>query len=154
MKNKKDTAADKGVTTAMANKPQPNIDADMLPFWEGLKDHRFLLFRCKVCDTWYWPASYCRGHANEPFMGNLEWQPASGKGTIFSFNIHHRAFHPAFKSDIPYVYALIELDEGPMFGTNIVNCDPNSVRVGQRVEILFEDHPEDSYTLPKAQLTS
>jgi uncharacterized protein len=132
-------------------KPRPNIDDDIRPFWEGLRRHEFLLFRCKTCGAWYWPASYCRHHANQAFMGNLEWQRASGKGRIFSFNVHHWAFHPAFKEDVPYVYALIELDEGPMFGTNIVGCRPEDVSIGQRVEIVFEDHPEEGFTLPKAR---
>jgi len=132
-------------------KPRPNIDDDIRPFWEGLRRHEFLLFRCKTCGAWYWPASYCRNHANQAFMGNLEWQPASGRGRIFSFNVHHWAFHPAFKEDVPYIYALIELDEGPMFGTNIVGCRSEDVRIGQSVEIVFEDHPEEGFTLPKAR---
>lgn len=135
-------------------KPQPNIDEDTRPFWEGVKRHQFLLFRCKRCGGWYWPAAYCRNHENEPFMGNMEWQPASGRGKVFAFNVHHWAFDPAFKDDVPYVYALIELDEGPMFGTNIVGCAPQDVTVGQPVEIVFEDHPEEGYTLPKARLVS
>ncbi len=87
-------------------------------------------------------------------MGNLHWQPASGRGRIFSFNVHHWAFHPAFKEEVPYVYALIELDEGPMFGTNVVGCRPEDVRIGQKIEIVFEDHPEEGFTLPKARLVA
>lgn len=136
------------------HKPRPNIDADSRPFWEGLKRHEFLLFRCKTCGAWYWPAAYCRNHENEAFMGNLQWQPASRRGQIFSFNVHHWAFDPAFKEDVPYVYALIELDEGPMFGTNLVGCRPEDVRIGQSVEIIFEDHPEEGFTLPKARLVA
>jgi len=135
-------------------KPAPNIDEDILPFWEGLKRHEFLLLRCKTCGAWYWPAAYCRNHENEPFMGNMQWQPASGRGKVFTFNVHHWAFDPAFKEDVPYVYALIELDEGPMFGTNIVGCSPDDVKIGQPVEIIFEDHPEEGFTLPKARLVS
>jgi uncharacterized OB-fold protein len=136
------------------HKPRPNIDEDIRPFWEGLRRHEFLLFRCKKCGAWYWPAAYCRHHENEPFMGNLEWQPASGRGRVFTFNVHCWAFDPAFKEDMPYVYALIELDEGPMFGTNIVGCRAEDVRIGQPVEIIFEDHPEEGFTLPKARPVS
>ncbi len=135
-------------------KPRPNIDEDTRPFWEGLRRHEFLLFRCTKCGAWYWPAAYCRNHENEPFMGNLEWQPASGRGRVFSFNVHRWAFDPAFKEDVPYVYALIEMEEGPMFGTNIVGCPPEDVRIGQPVEIVFEDHPDEGFTLPKARPVS
>lgn len=137
-----------------SHKPRPNIDEDIQPFWEGVKRHQFLLFRCKKCGAWYWPAACCRNHENEPFMGNMEWQQASGRGKVFAFNVHHWAFDPAFKDDVPYVYALIELEEGPMFGTNIVGRAPEDITIGQPVEIVFEDHPDEGYTLPKARLIS
>jgi uncharacterized OB-fold protein len=129
-------------------KPLPNVDDDSRPQWDGFKERKFLLFRCKTCGTWYWPKSFCRKHDNEPFFGNLEWTEASGKGKVFAFNIHHMAFHPGFKDDLPYVYALIELDEGPLFGTNIVGIDPKDVRVGMPVEVTYEDITPE-WTLPK-----
>jgi len=80
----------------------------------------------------------------------MEWADASGRGRVFAFNIHNVAFDPVFKDDIPYVYALIELDEGPMFGSNIIGCDPSEVTIGMPVEVVFEDITEE-YTLPKFQ---
>jgi uncharacterized OB-fold protein len=130
------------------NKPLPNVDGDSREQWEGFKQRKFLLFRCKTCGAWYWPKAFCRNHDNEPFFGNLEWQAASGRGKVFAFNIHHWAFHPGFKGDVPYVYALIELDEGPMFGSNVVGIDPKAVQVGMPVEVIYEDI-SDEYTLPK-----
>ena len=130
------------------NKPLPNVDYDIKPFWDGCKEHKFKLFRCKVCGAWYWPVASCRNHKNEPYMGNMEWVEASGRGKVFTFNIHHVAFNPVFKDDVPYVYALIELEEGPMFGTNIVGCEPGEVKVGMPVEVVFEDITEE-FTLPK-----
>lgn len=130
-------------------KPLPNVDADIEPFWEALKEHRFVLFRCKTCRAWYWPKAYCRHHANEPFMANLDWEDASGRGTVFAFNIHHWAFHPGFKDDVPYAYAVIELDEGPIISGTIVDMDPKDVKVGLPVEIVYEDHPAEGFTIPK-----
>lgn len=132
-------------------KPEPNIDDDIRPFWEGLREHRFLLYRCRRCGAWYWPAAYCRSHPAAAFQEEMEWTEASGRGTVFTFNIHRWAFDPSFKTDLPYVYALIELEEGPMFGTNIVGCRPEEVRIGMPVQIVFEDHPEAGFTLPKAR---
>lgn len=134
------------------SKPFPNIDYEIKPFWDGVREHKFLLFRCKTCGAWYWPAAYCRFHPNKPLMGEMEWQPASGRGKVFSFVIHYRALEPAFADDVPYVFALIELDEGPMFGTNIVECKPEEVRIGDAVEIVFENHLEEGFALPKARL--
>lgn len=130
------------------NKPRPNLDEDIKPFWDAMKEHQFKLFRCKQCGEWYWPFAYCRFHENEPFGANIELAPASGRGKVYAFNIHKVAFDPAFADDIPYVYALIELEEGPMFGTNVVGCDTTDVYIGMPVEVTFEDI-EGEFTLPR-----
>jgi hypothetical protein len=76
----------------------------------------------------------------------MKWEEASGKGKIFAFNIHRRNFNPVFTT--PYVLALIELEEGPMFGTNVIDCAPEEVRIGMPVEIAFTDF-EDALILPQ-----
>ena len=137
------------VVSESAEKPLPNIDLDNQPFWDGLREHKFLLFKCKICGAYYWPKAYCRFHDNEPFGGNLDWSEASGKGTVFAFNIHHWPLHPGFKQDVPYVYALIELAEGPLISSNVSDIEPQKVTVGMPVEIVYEDHPNEGFTLPK-----
>ena len=57
-------------------KPLPNIDKDNEQFYEGLKQHKFLVWRCKTCGTSYWPKAYCIKHENEPFAANMEWAEA------------------------------------------------------------------------------
>ena len=126
--------------------PLPNVTEDTRPFWEALREHKFKLLRCKRCGAWYWPPAYCRGHENEPFAANMEWTEASGRGKVFVHNIVHWNFHPAYQP--PYVYALVELEEGPLFGSNVVGCDPGEVRIGMPVEVVFED-TGDGITLPK-----
>jgi uncharacterized OB-fold protein len=135
-------------------KPLPQIDHDNEGFWTGLKNHKLLLWRCKTCGAWYWPKAYCRNHDNEPFAANMAWAEAKGTGKLFAFNRHHVAFHPAFKNDIPYVYALVELDEGPLISSTLVGDKmPRDVYdVGQRVEIAYEDHPRDGFTLPRFRI--
>ena len=129
-------------------KPLPNVDHDIKPFWDALKEHKFKLFRCKECGAWYWPVACCQNHANQAFYGNMEWVEASGRGKVFAFNIHRIAFDPAFQDDIPYVYALIELEEGPIFGSNVIGIDADEVKIGMPVEVVYEDITE-AYTLPK-----
>jgi uncharacterized OB-fold protein len=130
------------------DKPLPNVDADSKPQWDGFKQHKFLLWHCKTCGAWYWPKAFCRNHPNEPFFGNMEWAEASGRGKVFVFNIHHWAFHPGFTEDLPYVHALIELDEGPLFGSNIVGIEPKDIHIGMPVEVVYEDITPE-YSLPK-----
>lgn len=135
-------------------KPKPNIDLDIAPFWEGVEQERFLLVRCSDCGEWYWPLAYCTKHEAKEFASNMIWEDASGRGTVFAFNVHRIVFEPSFKADVPYVYAMIELDEGPMFGTNIINCDVEDVNVGDRVKIVFVRDEDGGFTLPKAEKVS
>ena len=60
-------------------KPRPNIDHDNAPFWDGLRRHKFLLWRCRTCGASYWPKAYCRNHDNEPFAANMEWAETTGR---------------------------------------------------------------------------
>lgn len=129
------------------NKPPPNIDYDSKPFWDGLKEHRFLVFRCKTCGAWYWPAAFCRNHRNDPRMGNLGWEEASGRGTIFAMNVVHYVFHPGYAEDVPYAHVLVELEEGPLISSTLVQCDPEVAYVGMPVEVVFEDHPREGFTI-------
>ena len=61
-------------------KPWPSIDQDNEAFWDGLKDHQLLVWKCKDCGAVYWPKAYCQNHDNQPFAANCEWTPASGRG--------------------------------------------------------------------------
>lgn len=138
------------------NKPFPSIDHDNQDFWEGLKEHKLLVWKCNECGAIYWPKCYCQNHDNKPYAENCEWVESSGRGKIFAFNIHHTAFHPGFKEDVPYVYAVIELDEGPFISSTIVGDNiPSDIHtVGQKVEIVFEDHPKLGFTLPRFRVIS
>jgi len=72
--------------------------------------------------------------------------PASGRGTIYSYTVNRRgaADLPQYRQAGVYVLAYVELEEGPRIMTNIVECDPDSVRIGQKVELVFHDTGEGS----------
>jgi uncharacterized OB-fold protein len=129
-------------------KPTPVVEKVMKPFWEGLKNHRFLLMKCNECGAWYWPATYCRNHRNKPFFGSLSWTDASGQGKIISFNVTRVAMRPAFKDETPYVYALIQLSEGPIISSNIINCPAESVHIDMPVRVVYRDVAEINLTIP------
>jgi uncharacterized OB-fold protein len=76
-------------------------------------------------------------------MEEMVWARASGRGTVAAYNVHYRAFVPEFKDDLPYVFALAQLEEGPMFGTTIQDVDPKNVYVGMPVRISYDDRVED-----------
>jgi uncharacterized OB-fold protein len=67
---------------------------------------------------------------------------------VFSFVTFHRVYHPAFQAEVPYVVALIALEEGARLLSNIVGLDPDEVRCDMPVEVVFED-VADGVALPK-----
>ena len=67
---------------------------------------------------------------------------------MFSFVTYHRMYHKGWKDDLPYVVAVIELEEGPRLLSNITNCAPEDVKCDMAVKVVFDDVTEDT-TLPK-----
>jgi uncharacterized OB-fold protein len=126
-------------------KPLPQPDADTRPFWEGCKKHELRFQKCSKCGHVRWPPSIlCPAcHATD-----TAWIKASGKGTVYTFAVYHRAFHKAFQDDIPYVTAAIELEEGPRLLSNIVGCRPEEVYCDMPVEVTWEDVTKE-FSLPK-----
>ena len=135
------------VTTSNTDyeKPLPVIDDDNREFWESCRRHEMRLQRCDSCDYWrYYPAPVC------PECSSFEhtWKPVSGRGTVYTFSVVHRPPSPAFADDLPYVYAVVELAEGPMMSTNIVGVAPEEVRIGMPVVVTY-DEVTPEVTLPK-----
>jgi hypothetical protein len=81
------------------------------------------------------------------FSENLEWVEASGKGTIYSYTVVMNNSPSAFINDIPYVVALIKLDEGVQMLSNIVDCDFDELKCDMPVEVTFEKL-DDEFSLP------
>lgn len=132
----------------MWEKPLPNIDLDNKPLFQEYKNHTFALYRCQDCGEWYFPKSFCPNHKNESYFGNIDLEESSGVGEVFALATTRRLFHPGFENDLPYTFAMIELKEGPLFGTQIIGGDPADIEIGLPVEVEFrdvsiEETPED-----------
>ena len=120
----------------MYEKPLPAIDVESAPFWQAARAHRLAIMQCRLCDRhFFYPRQLCP-HCHSPVVG---WSDASGRGTIYSFTVARRPAGAAFKPDVPYVVALVELEEGPRLMTNIVTTDVDSIRIGQKVTAVFDD---------------
>ena len=126
-------------------KPLPQPNADTKPFWDGCKEHQLRFQKCRNCGHVRWPASIICPMC---YSYDTEWIVASGKGKVYTFAIYHQAYHKAFESDLPYVTASVELEEGPRILTNIVGCSPDEVRCDMPVEVKWEDITEE-FSLPK-----
>lgn len=106
------------------------------PFWEAARRHELLIQRCSACEAHVFYPRYSCPHCGST---DLQWLKASGRGKVYSYTVARRPTHPAFAERVPYVIAIVQLQEGPRMTTNIVGCDPDSVRIDMDVEATFED---------------
>lgn len=127
------------------SKPLPKLNGDNQPFWEGCKQHELRFQQCAACGLVRWPPAFLcpRCHSSQ-----ATWRLSSGLGKVFTFTVYHAAYHPGFTADLPYVVAVVALDEGPHLMTNIVGCRPAEVTCDLRVKVTWEDVTE-AITLPK-----
>jgi uncharacterized OB-fold protein len=120
-------------------KPLPEITPVTKPFWDGTANGKLVMQRCLDCRAWVWcPRPACVECGGE----KLEWTPLSGRGKIFAFTVIREVVGRAlrgFAKDIPYVTAWVDLEEGPRFCGNIVQCPIERVSIGMPVEVIFED---------------
>lgn len=116
---------------------------ELAEYWEATKRDVLLVPRCKNCGERFW---YPRGFCPLCHSTDLEWPEAGGGGTIYTFSIARRGFGP-WGEVAPYVVAYVELDEGPRMLTNIVDCDPDALEVGQRVQVTFDEAGD--YKIPR-----
>ena len=128
-------------------KPIPKPTMETAPFWEGCARGELLFQKCRACGhVQFYPRSRCTGcHGQE-----LTWEQSAGRGTIQTFTHVHRAPSEAFKPDVPYVLALVDLDEGFRMMLNVVNSNPDSLVIGTPVRIVFE--PRGDQMLPQAEV--
>jgi len=121
-------------------RPAPGVDPETEPYWKATHEGRLLLQRCTVCGAYQlyprWRCLRCRGQ--------VEWVEAGGGGTVYSFTVIRQNFSRSFRHLIPYVVALVDLDEGPRLMTNLVGIEPADVRIGMRVRARFEPVSEDA----------
>lgn len=134
----------KGLQEAIV-RPIPAVDPDSLAYWAGLRDGVLRLQQCAGCGTVnVYHQAYCRSCGGDKFA----LKDASGFGAVYSFSIVHRAPGPAFKEDVPYAVALIELDEGPRLISSLIDVDHKYVEIGMRVQLVCTPISED-ISLPR-----
>jgi uncharacterized OB-fold protein len=117
----------------------PKLTRQNEHFWTGGCDGELRFLRCTPCGTWIHPPQpRCPAClAREPVP-----EAVSGRARVATYTINHQAWIPG--QDEPYVIAIVEIEEDPSvrLTTNLVNCDPEHVRIGMRVRVVFE-HRED-----------
>jgi uncharacterized OB-fold protein len=116
-------------------RPLPETRNAGATFWSKAAEGVLVVPKCSACLRTFWhPRPRC------PHCGSdrVDWIRGSGEGTVHTFTVVRQSGDPYFKTRVPYVVAMIELDEGVRIMTNIVETPLDALRIGMRVEVLFE----------------
>ncbi len=121
-------------------KPLPGPDAVSEPYWKAAAEGKLLIQSCPSCgNKQFYPRALCTQCGGDP-----EWYEASGSGTVHTFTVVRQMGMRAFREELPYVVAMVELDEGPMMMGNVTDCDPEAVSIGMPVEVHFVRVDDDT----------
>jgi uncharacterized OB-fold protein len=127
----------------MTDRPLPAITPETRHFWEGTRAGELRLQRCAACSHVYFPPRPFCPQCASPEVGVFR---ASGRATLYSYVIHHRAA-PGFVP--PYSIAVVQLEEGPRMMTNIVEVEqtPEALQLDMPLEVVFQ-RMTDEISLP------
>jgi uncharacterized protein len=122
-------------------------DDSTQPFWDAAANDQLVAPKCTSCGTFRLPpAPFCWVCQHR----DVEWVQLPGTGTIYSFIVVRHPLHPDMAACCPYVSGAVELDgtqgAGARMLVNIIDCDPETVRIGDRVEIVFEHLNDEMHT--------
>lgn len=120
------------------------INEDNKEFWDYISKGDFRMQQCSSCNEFRYPPSrICPNCSSEQYL----WEAISGKGEVFTWTILNKAYHPFYENKVPYNIAVIKLDEGVHFLSN-VECDPKQLKIGMRVKAVLRDL-ENQQKLPQ-----
>lgn len=116
----------------------PQASPETQPFWDGCAAGVLRLQRCQPCQEFYFPP---RPFCPQCLSTDVQWQDASGRGTLHTYIINHR---PAPGFEAPYAIAVVQLEEGPRMMSNIVNIDntPEKLELDMALQVTFEPRGE------------
>jgi uncharacterized OB-fold protein len=123
---------------------EPIPDDSSAPYWEGIRRGKLLLQRCKACGTiQFYPRSMC----SECLAPDPTWVESKGRGVIHTFSTIHRTSDERFSHLVPYILAIVELDEGPRMMAHILTKSEEHIRCDDAVQVFFEK--TGNHTLPQ-----
>jgi uncharacterized OB-fold protein len=119
--------------------PRVNVYMNTKPFWDAAKEGKLVIQYCQ--DTGK-PQFFPRPVSLATGKRNLEWRQVSGRGKVYSFTTTYSAW-PGHEDRVPYICALVELDEGVRMLVNLLNCNSEEVEIGMPVKLCWEKLSED-----------
>ncbi len=123
----------------------PRPSPETKPYWEACREHQLHIQHCRDCGHYqFYPRIICTSCMSR----YVEWVRSTGTGKVSSYTIITRAVSAAYTADVPYIVALIELEEGPTMMSNVIDCNVELVKTGMPVTVVFEDWSEE-ISIPK-----
>lgn len=127
-------SAGKEGTVEAPSRIEPEADWESGPYWEAAARGVLLIKRCRACGRAHW---YPRAHCPHCQADEVEWEAASGRGTVYSHTTVHQNSGRAFRDWVPYRIGLVELEEGPRVFAFLRGPDA-ALGVGAPVTVGFE----------------
>jgi uncharacterized OB-fold protein len=127
----------------------PHADESSQPFWDATLAGKLVVARCDNCGTCLLQKpGYCFNCQHRAFT----WTEIPGTGTIYTYTVVRHPLRPQLQTVVPYVSAIIELDgtqgAGARMQANVIDCDPDLVRIGDKVKVQFEKI-SDTFAVPR-----
>jgi uncharacterized OB-fold protein len=122
----------------------PVPDQMSRPYWDGAKQHKIMIQRCQTCGFYNHPPQFiCMGCKDR--SAELKWEEIGGRGTIYSWFIHHDTQVGGFEDKVPFLVAAIEMDASPglLLRGNLINCPFDEVEIGMPVEVVWESASDE-----------
>jgi uncharacterized protein len=138
-------------SSVIDGRPLPQPDDVSRFFWDAATEHRLMLQRCGACGKLQYPPEVCCIHCQSE---DFEIVEAAGRGVLYSYTVVGRPLHAGFVDALPYVVALLELDDQPGLRmiANLVDVpEGTKLECGMPVEVTFEDR--GGVTLPQFRLS-
>jgi hypothetical protein len=117
------------------------------PFWDAARQHRLIVPRCRKCNTFRMPPGpFCHVCRTQ----DVDQVELTGRGTVFTSTITRHALIPAMAEAVPFVIAVVELEDAPgaRMVSNVVGCAVEDVRIGMAVQVAWDDI-DDRVTIPR-----
>jgi uncharacterized protein len=125
--------------TEVVRKPRfdlPTIELETKAFWDGASAGKLLLGRCSACNQpHYYPRPFCPNCWSE----DVTLKAASGRATLYTYSVVYLNDMPPFNERLPYVAAVVELEEGVRVSTNVVDCEFPQLRIGMPLTAIFRE---------------
>lgn len=132
------------MTETWEPRPLPKLTPETAPFFAAAADGRLALGECPDCGlTFYYP----RGTCPDCLSPDVSLVDAAGTGEIYSYTVL-TGLENWPEDALPVVLAYVELDEDVRLMTNVVDCDPEALSIGDDVRVAFVDTEREDVAIP------